>query len=241
MLCNALTIFDDLERTAPTVSATQIKAARAILNWSQDDLAAAANLSRTTIRSVETGCAVRAGNINEIHKAFEKNGIEFLDDEGVKRQPEYMRTYSGPNSCDRFFHDLIKTVKEKSGDVMCHIESQDMLLKLCGTPRRNNLERLEQVQEVADVKCLLSNAVKPPVSLPSFQIRVMPQAQTFLPSSCFVYDDQWVFANQDNRMEFLFIVFQKPAFVHRCKNAFLPLWHIAEPELVETGPQKRRA
>jgi ribosome-binding protein aMBF1 (putative translation factor) len=37
------------------VNADQIRAARAYLNWSQEDLAAAAELSVATIRQIETG------------------------------------------------------------------------------------------------------------------------------------------------------------------------------------------
>jgi DNA-binding XRE family transcriptional regulator len=223
------------------ISASQIKAARALLDWSQDDLAEAANVSRTTIRSVEMGYAVRANNIAEIYKALEKNGVEFLDDEGVKRQSEEMKTYRGSNGCDKFFDEILKVAHANDSDIICYIQSQDMLTRPSGATHRTNLERLEEIQKVTDVKCLVSDNVRLPLTPPSFQIRIMPERSVFLPSSCFVYGDQWVFAYQDRRMQSAFAVFQKAALAHSCQNHFLQYWNAAKPYIAETAPQKIHA
>jgi transcriptional regulator with XRE-family HTH domain len=223
------------------ISASQIKAARALLGWSQDDLADAANLSRATVRSVELGYAIRAGNIDEIHKTLEKNGIELLDGDGVRRQPDGKRDFTGTDSCDRFFDDVLRVLKERGGELICFIQSQDMITKVSGATRRTNFERLEQVQAIADVKCLLSDNVSPPFSTPSFQVRVLPEEPTIIPSSCFAYGDQWVFAYQDSSMHFVFVVIQKASFVSKCQNYFLPRWHVARPLQASMEPQKGRA
>jgi transcriptional regulator with XRE-family HTH domain len=141
------------------VSSSQIRAARALLGWTQDDLAKATNLSRATIRNVELGYAVRPSNIGEVHKALAKSGVEFMDNEGVRRQPDERKELSGPDSCDRFFEDVMQTIKEKGGELICLIQSQDLLTKTCSTPRRTNLQRLEQVQQTTNVKCLITSKI----------------------------------------------------------------------------------
>ena len=53
----------------------------------------------------------------QIRNAFEKAGVDFTDGEGVKRLDNEVRIYKGPDSCDRFFDDLLQTAKEHNDDV----------------------------------------------------------------------------------------------------------------------------
>ena len=67
------------------VSAAEIKAARALLNWGQRELAAATGLSVPTIKRVESSQgAIRSTytTVLAIQKALEEAGIEFIDDGG---------------------------------------------------------------------------------------------------------------------------------------------------------------
>ena len=62
--------------TAPA----QIRAARALLGWTQADLAAKANVSTNAINSIERGKAdPKLSTINAIRKALEAGGVEFQD------------------------------------------------------------------------------------------------------------------------------------------------------------------
>lgn len=75
------------------VTAEQIKAARALLNWGQRDLAAAAGLSVPTIKRVEASRgAIRStyATVLAIKEALEKAGIEFIHESGrgVKKARE---------------------------------------------------------------------------------------------------------------------------------------------------------
>ena len=67
------------------VSIRQVKAARALLDWSQEELAAAAHLSVPTIKRLEAQgghLGGRSETINKIRIAFEKAGIEFIEQNG---------------------------------------------------------------------------------------------------------------------------------------------------------------
>jgi transcriptional regulator with XRE-family HTH domain len=67
------------------VSIRQIKAARALLAWSQEQLAAAANVSIPTIKRLEAQEGLLGGR-NEtgrkIQSALEAAGIDFIDENG---------------------------------------------------------------------------------------------------------------------------------------------------------------
>jgi DNA-binding XRE family transcriptional regulator len=73
------------EDRLPNFSAEQCRGARAMLGWSQDDLARAANVARQTIADFERGARTPiANNLISIVKALEKAGIAVLSDNGIR-------------------------------------------------------------------------------------------------------------------------------------------------------------
>jgi predicted transcriptional regulator len=64
--------------------AAQIRAARALLDWRQDDLARAADIGMTTIRRIEAQPGPVMGYVStmlRIQTAFEKAGIQFTEED----------------------------------------------------------------------------------------------------------------------------------------------------------------
>ena len=67
------------------VSIRQLKAARALIGWSQEELASAAEVSLPTIKRLEAAEGWLAGRQTTAHKiraALERAGIEFIDENG---------------------------------------------------------------------------------------------------------------------------------------------------------------
>ena len=67
------------------VSIRQIKAARALLAWSQERLAEAAGVSTPTIKRLEASDGPLGGRTDtgdKIRTALERGGIEFIDENG---------------------------------------------------------------------------------------------------------------------------------------------------------------
>lgn len=59
-----------------------------MLEWSQDELAERALISRNTVRLIEQEKVdPRASTLEAIRRAFEKGGIEILPNDGVRRAP----------------------------------------------------------------------------------------------------------------------------------------------------------
>ena len=62
----------------------QLRAARALLGWRQEDLAQAAKVGVATIRRIESQQGPLAGYVSTLRKiqaAFEQAGIQFIDDD----------------------------------------------------------------------------------------------------------------------------------------------------------------
>ena len=67
------------------VSIRQLKAARTLIGWSQEQLAAAAGVSLPTIKRLEAAEGILGGRkttAQKIGSALEKAGIEFIDENG---------------------------------------------------------------------------------------------------------------------------------------------------------------
>jgi len=62
----------------------QIRAARALLGWRQEDIADAAKISVATIRRIESQEELLTGNLStllKIQAEFEQAGIQFIDED----------------------------------------------------------------------------------------------------------------------------------------------------------------
>jgi predicted transcriptional regulator len=69
----------------PKVSIRQVKAARALLAWSQEVLAEAAKVSLPTVKRLEASDGPLGGRLNTVQKlksALEMAGVEFIDENG---------------------------------------------------------------------------------------------------------------------------------------------------------------
>lgn len=77
------------------ISPAQCRAARGLLNWTQDDLAKAANVGVVTVRQFEAERgSPRPATLTVIRQAIEAAGIEFIPENGggagvreAKRKP----------------------------------------------------------------------------------------------------------------------------------------------------------
>jgi transcriptional regulator with XRE-family HTH domain len=64
--------------------AAQIRAARALLGWRQEELSKAAGVGAATIHRIERGSGPVLGNVStvlKIQEAFEQAGVQFIDED----------------------------------------------------------------------------------------------------------------------------------------------------------------
>lgn len=61
------------------IDAAQCRAARGLLNWTQERLAQETGLSRVSVRNFERGGEARDSNRNLLRLAFESAGVAFID------------------------------------------------------------------------------------------------------------------------------------------------------------------
>jgi transcriptional regulator with XRE-family HTH domain len=220
------------------ITAGQIKAARALLRWSQEDLAAASGLSVSTVRNLESrDMSPRSATTTEIRRAIENAGLEFLEPEGVRRRIDEVKVYQGRDSCDLFFDDILHTVREKNGTIIAIFKSVDTLTHVCGLVR-DRFERLERVNDYADLKCLLSEVPNSALPVSSFEHRIILQ-QHVGPVSYFVYGDKYAIIQSTGHTAFRFVVFDSVNLAQSYRSYFFSLWELAPPIFTQLKAQSR--
>ena len=66
-----------------TIAPSQCRAARALLRWSQTELAKAADVSRVTLAGFESeGRCLRTGTLADIRRVLEAAGVIFIEENG---------------------------------------------------------------------------------------------------------------------------------------------------------------
>jgi predicted transcriptional regulator len=65
------------------ITPAQCRAARALLDWSQQDLATAATVGLVTVHQLEAGTSrPRSATLEVVKRALEQAGVEFIDENG---------------------------------------------------------------------------------------------------------------------------------------------------------------
>jgi transcriptional regulator with XRE-family HTH domain len=208
----------------------QIKAARALLNWRREDLADMTGLSPSTIRNLELGYkAPRGKTITIIRQAVEDAGVEFTEDEGVRRKKGGdIIIIEGPYSCDMLFEDMLQTVKAKRGEVVGIFKSQDMMAKSLGVDGMVNMDRLKNLNGAAAVKCLFSDTSGAQAVPDEFQFRLVP-GNSVMPMHYFVYDGKFAEVFPDGKDSFHFILHKSFGLAKAFRDYFGIIWNMAAP------------
>lgn len=101
------------------ISFRQIRAARALLDWSQEDLAENSGLSIATIRKIETGhISPRDKTMGSIVSAMEQANVEFTPSMGVRLRSNEITVIDGEDAYLRLLDDIFHTMKDRGGEVL---------------------------------------------------------------------------------------------------------------------------
>ena len=97
------------------ITAAQLRAARGLLDWSRSDLSKASNVSPETIKNIEHG-TFRPQETTEdaIVKAFAAHGVEFIENEGVRKNQNKVHSYKGEKGFKDFLDDVYQAAQKMS-------------------------------------------------------------------------------------------------------------------------------
>ena len=197
-----------------------------MLDWSQDALAQASGLSLGTIYSLENGHKSLRSSM-EVRKTLERKGFEFTGTNGLSRRLDEHASYCGPDAGDRFYEDVLATVKEKGGELSAITKTQEMLAGILGVTDYAKLDRMKRLSEATKVKCLVADPHNSSLAIPFFQIRVVAK-QPLAPFSSFVYGNKTALIAKDG-VDFLYFVMTSAGITQNSLNDFASYWRAAMP------------
>lgn len=98
------------------ISAGQLRAARAHLDMSQDEVAAAAGITKYTLSNIERGATDGSTRSLEVLKQFyERHNLQFTDNDGIKVVHSDVRCYEGEEGLNAFMNDVAETMERNPG------------------------------------------------------------------------------------------------------------------------------
>ncbi len=153
------------------ITIEQCRAARGMLDWTQQELAGKAGLSKTAINNFEKGYSdIKLESLNAIRGAFEEAGVQFIDTVGITRRMETAKILRGESA----FGELIKDIEATGCEeiMICYIDggSTDHAgsIKMLDFLRRFKLRNIRirlltnegVLTDIIDMRILRSEAVK---------------------------------------------------------------------------------
>lgn len=103
------------------ISIEQIKAARALLDWTQNDLAKESGLSKPSINTLERRLSnPKKDTMDAIQRALENAGVEFTKGPGVRLKSVVINTaiFEGEDSLIRLLNDIFDTLNGTDKELM---------------------------------------------------------------------------------------------------------------------------
>lgn len=126
------------------ITGRQCRAARALLNWSQADLANACGLSKTAINNFESNNAsIKQSSAKKIKRALDDNNIDLTTNEGVQIKKDHVKILRGDDIFDRLFDDIVKTLTPAGGEVLILSINEEPADTELGQKVRAHIERLQ--------------------------------------------------------------------------------------------------
>ncbi|MBV8061548.1 MAG: helix-turn-helix domain-containing protein [Alphaproteobacteria bacterium] len=212
------------------MNAPQIRAARAILDWSQEELAAKTDLSITTIRKIESGhISPRDSTNDKIRDVFELAGLEFMDGNGVRERSHDITIYEGEDGARKFQDDVYHTGIQHGGEIVqvWSMEMRRKFIQFLGSHRQSHIDRMMIVQNIIRIKCILTED-QHHMNSPIIEYRYLPRSYV----DCvpfYVYGNKFavfdILANKEGRM----IVVQSKAIADTYRLQFKSMWEKATP------------
>lgn len=207
------------------ITTAQIRAARGLIGWTQQDLAKATGLSLAAVNNFERGIgAPRVQTLLYVQQALERAGVEFTESSGVRLRGEVFeyQHFEGKDFVMRQTQDMVTHVKQ-GGFVWIVSSGEELLLKhdkgaddvYQDHVRRNDIN--ERIIVPQHNKIFLS-----PVSV----YRWLPERAIGL-TYWLVYGDRvaWFLWERPRRA----IIIHNPALADTYRKQFEFMWDIAKP------------
>ncbi|MFK7839784.1 MAG: multiprotein-bridging factor 1 family protein [Bdellovibrionales bacterium] len=178
----------------PTIE--QIRAARALLGWSQHDLADKAGLSQTGIARIENGTnKPNSKTIEKITHSFDAADVEFLATTGVQKRGIQSHTYTGKEGFKEFMDRLYQVARDVGGEICTFNAATGYFKSILGDKwYQDHADRMKSVKDNYRFRLIVDNEATNYLAADFGEYRTFPK--DMLPDQkIYVYGDYISFMN----------------------------------------------
>lgn len=209
------------------ITPIQIKAARAMLGWSREDLAAKTGLQSRTITNIEdSSTQARSGNLAKIEAALTDGGVDFLPDQGVRPRNDILTVISGTDAWLRLLDDIYYTLTQPTA-------SKEVLFH-CGDDRLSSEAAIESERRLRGAGIRVRSTVSADndyLLFPLGEYRGIDAAD-FQSSAMAIYADRVAtLLHTENRV----IIIKNTTFADNQRKLFNMVWRNGSPFTTTTA------
>ncbi|MDD3371100.1 MAG: helix-turn-helix transcriptional regulator [Alphaproteobacteria bacterium] len=203
----------------------QIRAARALLDWTQENLAERSGIARATIKNVESGLTLpRLETANALQSAFEDAGVEFLPSSGVRMKDRMIDVLEGPDAYRRLLEDVFTTARDYESDVIVAPAAASRADALLGVDFVNDIMEKRREAGISQ-RMLVFKSDVPDLTQPLETFRIMPDAY-FSPYPLYVYGPKIALVCIEDPQKV--IIINDARFAEATKKLFEFIWDRTE-------------
>lgn len=206
------------------LQATQVKAARAILGWSQEDLACRSGVGITTIRQFENGYEPRRNTSMSLQDTLEQAGLEFMENEGVRRRADLVKILDGADSCQKLYNDFLQAVHNGVDEIDACIFSYHVLSETLGLSEKDGRNRIESLRNYARIKSIVPDDG----TLPGREEALVEVKHSYDElmgnSQYYVYGGKTALVFPQGGRDYRFVIFDIPSGAQHYREHFQDLW-----------------
>ncbi len=225
-----------------SITGAQIKAARALIDWGQDDLAEAAGLSVKTVGALENG-ARSPRSLRAAEAALDGAGVDFIGETGVKRRDHEVRSLRGRPSTLQFADLLNNEVRRTGSEITFVGRSLDLLARTIGNKRFADGVAARFLASLGPVRCIVAEPPTP-AAYAAFWSGLscrLTNDNEIGPSPYIIFGNHIAELFTEANGEVWFLLINSPSSATQFRRHFLGVWNsavaLAGPQL---APKARR-
>jgi len=209
------------------ITPTQMRAARAMLDVSQGHVAEHLGIAANTLSKIESGQSdVSVSRNQDIQRYYEREGIAFVENDGVKWSKEEIRVYDGPEQFVEFIDNIYDTAKTVGGSFCLFNAKPDNWIKLLGKEKYDaHSKRMMSLSDSLDVKITVKEGDRNFISESFAEYKWVPE-NMFNEKSFYVFGDKIAFMNfEDDPQKSRVLVLKHKDFSEGFRVLFNIAWN----------------
>ena len=211
------------------ITPTQMRAARAMLDVSQGHVAQYLGIAANTLSKIESGQSDVSGTrLTDIQRFYEREGVEFTENDGVKWAKETIQVYDGKEGFLAFMDDIYNTANDIGGEFCLFNARPDNWIALMGQEKHKaHSDRMSLIGDKVDIKITAKRGELNLISNSFAEYRWVPE-RLFNEKSFYAYGDKLAFLNFDGENSRV-LVLSNAEF----SNGFRVLFNVAWENIAE--------